>query len=168
MGKVIQTTAPVSPGSSGGGLFDVDRKLVGIVTFQQRSGQNLNFAVPADWIFEMRNRGSSSSQGSDSPAPPRAPSRTAEPTVPEMVVGRWFCFGSLTGRNGEYNYGADGILRIASSDGTSAAGRYSVSGRHVVYEGADGRFAFDIESISAERMVQVVGGGQRLACDRRN
>jgi S1-C subfamily serine protease len=55
-GKVIQTTAPISPGSSGGGLFDAYGKLVGIMTFQHRTGQNLNFAVPADWIPAMRGR----------------------------------------------------------------------------------------------------------------
>jgi len=55
-GRVIQTSAPVSPGSSGGGLFDTQSRLVGIVTFQTRSGQNLNFAVPADWIAQMSNR----------------------------------------------------------------------------------------------------------------
>ena len=55
-GRVIQTSAPVSPGSSGGGLFDTSGKLVGIVTFQTRSGQNLNFAVPADWVSEIKNR----------------------------------------------------------------------------------------------------------------
>ena len=57
-GKLIQTTAPVSPGSSGGGLFDTQARLVGIITFQHREGQNLNFAVPADWISEMQNRDS--------------------------------------------------------------------------------------------------------------
>ena len=30
--------------------------LVGIVTFQHKTGQNLNFALPASWIFEMQNR----------------------------------------------------------------------------------------------------------------
>lgn len=55
-GTVIQTTTPVSPGSSGGGLFDASGRLVGIVTFQHRYGQNLNFAVPAEWIGQMRNR----------------------------------------------------------------------------------------------------------------
>lgn len=59
-GTVIQTTTPVSPGSSGGGLFDVSGKLVGIVTFQHRYGQNLNFAVPAEWIGQMRTRESAS------------------------------------------------------------------------------------------------------------
>jgi len=51
-GTVIQTSAPISPGSSGGGLFDASGRLVGIVTFQHRFGQNLNFALPADWILQ--------------------------------------------------------------------------------------------------------------------
>jgi S1-C subfamily serine protease len=33
-GTIIQTTAPISPGSSGGGLFDQKGQLIGIVTFQ--------------------------------------------------------------------------------------------------------------------------------------
>lgn len=52
-GKVIQTSAPISPGSSGGGLFDTQGRLVGVVTFQHKFGQNLNFAVPADWINKV-------------------------------------------------------------------------------------------------------------------
>lgn len=55
-GKMIQTSAPVSPGSSGGGLFDTSGRMVGVVTFQTKVGQNLNFAVPADWVGEMRTR----------------------------------------------------------------------------------------------------------------
>lgn len=55
-GRVIQTTAPLPPGSSGGPLFDAYGRLVGIMTFQHRPGQNLNFAVPADWIAGIRSR----------------------------------------------------------------------------------------------------------------
>jgi tetratricopeptide (TPR) repeat protein len=53
---VIQTSAPMSPGSSGGGLFDDEGRLVGIATYQYARGQNLNFAVPASWIAEIRDR----------------------------------------------------------------------------------------------------------------
>ncbi len=54
--QVIQTTAPISPGSSGGGLFDENGLLVGITTAQMRSGQNLNFAAPAEWVREIPER----------------------------------------------------------------------------------------------------------------
>lgn len=46
-GRYIQTTAAISPGSSGGGLFDENGALVGLTTFYFAEGQSLNFAVPA-------------------------------------------------------------------------------------------------------------------------
>ncbi len=46
--RVIQTSAPISQGSSGGGLFDSRGHLLGITTFYFRAGQNLNFAVAAE------------------------------------------------------------------------------------------------------------------------
>jgi S1-C subfamily serine protease len=52
----VQTTAPVSPGSSGGGLFDGYGNVVGITTFVQvdrdRINQSLNFAIPADFYWK--------------------------------------------------------------------------------------------------------------------
>jgi S1-C subfamily serine protease len=55
--RLIQTDAAISPGSSGGGLFDSEGRLVGIVTFGLVQ-ESLNFAIPADWIGELpaRNR----------------------------------------------------------------------------------------------------------------
>jgi hypothetical protein len=52
-GPIIQTTAPISPGSSGGGLFDATGLLVGVTTFQLRDSQNLNFAVPTDFVKKL-------------------------------------------------------------------------------------------------------------------
>lgn len=49
----IQTTAPISKGSSGGGLFDAQGRLVGITTMYVKDGQALNFAVPADLIASI-------------------------------------------------------------------------------------------------------------------
>lgn len=54
--KIIQTTAAISPGSSGGGLFDDSGRLVGITTFYFDNGQNLNFAMPVNWIAELPKR----------------------------------------------------------------------------------------------------------------
>ncbi len=42
----IQTTAPISPGNSGGPLFDKYGNVIGINTMQMADGQNLNFAIP--------------------------------------------------------------------------------------------------------------------------
>jgi hypothetical protein len=46
--RLIQTTAPISQGSSGGGLFDAQGHLLGITTFHLKVGQNLNFAIAAE------------------------------------------------------------------------------------------------------------------------
>jgi hypothetical protein len=51
---LIQTTAAISPGSSGGGLFDKEGRLVGLTTFYLEGGQSLNFAMPAEWIDEVK------------------------------------------------------------------------------------------------------------------
>ncbi len=47
---LIQTSAPISPGSSGGGLFDVRGRLVGITTYFLKESQSLNFAVSPNMV----------------------------------------------------------------------------------------------------------------------
>ena len=46
--RYVQTTAPISPGSSGGGLFDGQGNLVAITSMSLRGAQNINFAIPAE------------------------------------------------------------------------------------------------------------------------
>jgi len=55
---LIQTSAAISGGSSGGGLFDAQGNLVGLTTLGSVSGdaQNLNFAIPAEWVRELPAR----------------------------------------------------------------------------------------------------------------
>ena len=167
-GTVIQTTAPISAGSSGGGLFDLSGQLVGIMTFQHRYGQNLNFALPADWIADMQTRRASASAPVPTARPSAVPaSRSQDDSPQRLVIGRWWCFGSISGRNGEYDYREDGTVTVAASDGVRFAGHYSVAGRSVRYNVGGKSFAFAIEALSREKMVLNIGvRGQRLVCDR--
>jgi predicted TPR repeat methyltransferase len=55
-GQYLQITAPISQGSSGGGLFDEEGRLIGLPTFYLSEGQQLNFAVPVEWINELPKR----------------------------------------------------------------------------------------------------------------
>lgn len=48
----IQTSAPASPGSSGGALFDEAGGLLGMVTFKAEEGEALNFAISAPFLME--------------------------------------------------------------------------------------------------------------------
>jgi len=46
---VIQTTAPISHGSSGGPLLNSQGKVIGIAVGMMTQAENLNFAVPINW-----------------------------------------------------------------------------------------------------------------------
>lgn len=46
---LIQTSTPISPGSSGGPLFNKHGEVVGITVAQVMGAQNINFAVPINW-----------------------------------------------------------------------------------------------------------------------
>jgi tetratricopeptide (TPR) repeat protein len=52
-GKVIQITAPISPGSSGSPVLNMQGEVIGIATFQSIEGQNLNFAIPSEKISNL-------------------------------------------------------------------------------------------------------------------
>ena len=53
-GTVIQITSPISPGSSGSPVLNMQGEVIGVATFQLREGQNLNFAIPIDRLKEMK------------------------------------------------------------------------------------------------------------------
>ena len=54
--KVLQITAPISPGSSGSPVFNKNGEVIGIATFLLKEAQNLNFAMPVNLIKDkIRN-----------------------------------------------------------------------------------------------------------------
>ena len=52
-GRVIQSSNFFNSGASGGGLFDDDGRLVGILTFRLRGGEAHYFAAPVEWVAQM-------------------------------------------------------------------------------------------------------------------
>ena len=54
---LVQTTTAISPGSSGGGLFDAQGRLVGITSFHFKESQSLNFAVATNMANSLFSHG---------------------------------------------------------------------------------------------------------------
>jgi S1-C subfamily serine protease len=53
--QLLQITAPISPGSSGGPVLNTDGEIVGVIRGQITSGQQLNFAIPIDIAVRLLN-----------------------------------------------------------------------------------------------------------------
>lgn len=49
-GRIIQITAPISPGSSGSPVVNMEGQVIGVATLQASEGQSLNFAVPSERV----------------------------------------------------------------------------------------------------------------------
>lgn len=55
-GTLIQITAPISHGSSGGPILNSSGRVVGIAAAGMKEGQNLNFAIPASYLATLLSR----------------------------------------------------------------------------------------------------------------
>lgn len=51
--RMIQISAPLSPGSSGSPVINMNNQVIGIATWQYTEGQNINFAIPVSLIFKL-------------------------------------------------------------------------------------------------------------------
>ena len=53
---ILQISAPISQGSSGGPLFNQYGEVIGVATFISGAGQNLNFGIPSNYLRPMLAR----------------------------------------------------------------------------------------------------------------
>lgn len=51
-GQIIEATAAFNSGSSGGGLFDAEGALIGLLTFRLRNSEVSYYSIPVDWVRE--------------------------------------------------------------------------------------------------------------------
>ncbi|WP_187360073.1 trypsin-like peptidase domain-containing protein [Chitinolyticbacter meiyuanensis] len=171
--KLIQTTAAISPGSSGGGLFDERGGLVGITTFQSRTGQNLNFAVPAEWIalLPQRDGNRDALLPGEEPQPrAQAPSTGGQVEVNENLYGYWDCTTTVgNDRRYGYEFSPGGMLVFSLGEGSGKRSRFNGSYRWVrsdaltlsVPQFDPPTITLQINELSSERLVLQLPGDER-------
>lgn len=104
--KRLQTATPISHGSSGGPLINMDGQVIGITTSGIDAGQNLNFAVPINYVQTILPKIRAAADdniacGGASPA--SATGSTSRPTSPVKII-----YAYRPGGKGEFKQLADG------------------------------------------------------------
>lgn len=76
---IIQTDTAISPGNSGGGLYNAKGELIGINTFIVATGQRLGFAIQVSALRQFAPKMLRWSDKEDTPAKEKAPAKEATP-----------------------------------------------------------------------------------------
>ena len=95
-GRIIQITAPISPGSSGSPVVNMKGQVIGVATLQITGGQSVNFAIPSERIAQLDRT---------------AQSETAQVSLGDLVAA--------TGRNKRakaVEYFRDGLSFLSKDD----------------------------------------------------
>lgn len=104
--NLIQVTAPISPGSSGGPVLNAKGEVIGVSVATFRGGQNLNFAIPSNYLKILL--------GKTGPAKPLAQAKTgkAQRSIladlgersSEGVVGAQLTWELAAAQTGDYTF----------------------------------------------------------------
>ncbi len=88
--RLLQITAPISHGSSGGPVFNVNGEVIGIAALTLDEGQNLNFAIPIDYARGMLGMSQTQSLASiyEPEPPPTSASESQMPEGPKLAAAK--------------------------------------------------------------------------------
>jgi serine protease Do len=131
------------------------------VTFQMTSGQNLNFAAPANWIEKMRSTKGNGIIGKLTAR--RDPGK--DDSLTGNLPGSWSCKDTLRGAAFDIDFDAGGMVEVRKGK-TLQQGHWRLTGRRIEIMGQNGP-AFWVEHLSQEKLILNFDEGWRATCERR-
>lgn len=111
--SIVQISAPISPGSSGGPVFNEIGELIGVAVATLTGGQNLNFAIPSRYVNELiENAGDIIPLSKQDDSNEESFLKQLESDKPtDGVIGENFLWENQVNIDGDFTYSLRNTLR---------------------------------------------------------